>query len=41
MVYLKEASHTTRLFEIIAVFEQASGQKLNADKTSALLIGTE
>ena len=40
-VYIKDMMQVKKLFRIIARYEKASGQSLNASKTSAVLLGTE
>ena len=41
VVYIQDMKQVKRLFEIIAKYEKASGQSLNASKTCAILVGTE
>ena len=41
MVYLQSADQVPRLLEILAEFEAASGQKLNADKSIGVVLGDE
>jgi hypothetical protein len=41
VVYIKDMTQVKRLFRIIEKYEKASGQSLNASKTSAVLLGTE